>query len=129
MNKQYAEFLRVLKEDVESLSRDIQEYADKLVKNPGHTLTWSDGVFSMAAELEISNALIKAMEGGASITDYYKKVLMPRILIKAGSPSRSTSQCANLMEQARLAVMASLADKLKWRFTEEFAANGLDLGN
>lgn len=112
MDKQ-AFFIRRLESDIKSCQQNIEKFAEKLIKDPAHTFTWSNETFRIAAQLKVSKQVYEALtsEDACTIQDV-KNTLMDRVLHRSKYPAQSTSPCSNLMEQYELSVYADILSYL-----------------
>jgi hypothetical protein len=107
---------------IKSATKDIEEYAAKVLKDPAHALSWGSGAFEAAATIkvwsEVKQWLAAAEERKGDLTPetVVAKIVeqMTREALRGALyPARSTSVTSNLMEQEVLAARARLLDDLK----------------
>jgi hypothetical protein len=97
---------------------DAQNKLDKFKadfdKDPAYALSWSNGVFRHAAELQLFRQVLTALEGDASLAEITES-LTSRVMHKSRYPAQSTSPTSNLMEQYELSVAAELLGDLQYQ--------------
>lgn len=113
-------FIAMAERTVEQAKETLTQKAASLVEAPEHTMTWGESIFTAAATVDVYGPLVRTAtetrDEGKDADAYFEAILngiVERVLRMAASPKRSTSACANLMEQERLRVYAELADKLR----------------
>ena len=86
----------LLKSDIEHAEKGIEEFREKLSKDPAYALSWSDQYFRRAAELAVCRELLDAVERGVTI-EVIIQSLKNAVIRNAQSPEMSTSVPSNLM--------------------------------
>lgn len=108
--------LKVLKSDVESERRYLNEWKAKLEKDPAHAFSWGDSAFAAAGRLSIFEDVVRALEDPERDVDLegIEKYTIERVLQRAQHPTHSTSPTSNLMYEYVTSAWAELIDKMKW---------------
>ena len=100
-----------LRRTIDSTSREadgkIERFTSNLRTNPAYAFEWSDTAFQAAATLDV-NARVTNMLNSDLTIDAVQKELIHEVVTGSRHPSHSTSQPSNLMQQYKLAVLASL---------------------
>lgn len=92
----------------------LDKFMDDFAKDPAHALSWSNGIFEVAARLKVTKQIIAALEAGDATLENIRSTMMDRVMHKSKYPSQSTSPTSNLMEQYELAACANILSDLQY---------------
>jgi hypothetical protein len=113
-------FIAMAERTVAQAKETLTQKAASLVERPEHTMTWGESIFFAAAIVDVYEPLIRTAtetrDEGKDTDAYFNAILngiVERIIRKSASPKRSTSACANLMDQEILRAYAELAEMLR----------------
>jgi hypothetical protein len=102
-----------LQRKIDLCAGSIEKFKLELDKDPAHALSWSNGVFSKAAEHRVLKIVLSNLESDSTIENV-KSYLMECVLHRSKYPAQSTSPTSNLIEQYELAAYAELLSELQF---------------
>lgn len=107
--------------------KSIASFQERLATNPINAFSWADDAFVGAARIDVAAGILHWIETAKAASDDYsgrssrdvvavvRNELTRQVMMEARSPSRSTSACHNITEQARLSVRAKVLEDLdRW---------------
>ena len=103
-----------VEENIERLKKRIDKWKVKFDKEPLYALSWSDGMWNDAAELEVLEELNEVMVSGGDRFNLegYKDYVLKTVIRKSGDSSSSTSVPSNLADKKRLRAYSRLYERL-----------------
>ena len=92
----------------------LDKFARDFAVDPAYALSWSNGIFEVAARLKITKQIIAALEDGSGTLENIRATMMDRVMHKAKYPAQSTSPTSNLIEQYELSACAGILSDLEY---------------
>lgn len=115
-------------------NNNLARHAESFKANAVHAMTYADNVFKAAAQIQVFTYVIQGLtddNGQPAVTrsrsdsrqglqvwdtvPYVKEYAQKEVNRRAQSPTRSTSQCSNMMESEILSAWAEVLDIFTWR--------------
>lgn len=87
------------------------KFAKDFAENPAYAMQWSGQYFDHAARYQAAREVLNYFENGITTHDLLC-VAMREVMMKAGSPQRSTSPTSNLIEQDLLSAWTKVVGYL-----------------
>lgn len=94
---------------IEREKTEIAKFAKDVQENPSYALSWSKGLFEVAANAKVARQMIYWFEQGGTYEGWVEEA-RKEALRMARSPSMSTSPTSNLMDSYTAAAWADAAD-------------------
>lgn len=107
--------------------KSIASFQDRLARDPAGAFSWADDAFVGAAKVDVAIGVLRWIETAKAASDDYsgrssrdvvavvRNELTRQVMMEARNPSRSTSVCHNVTEQAKLSVRAKIVEDLdRW---------------
>lgn len=117
MAKDKKKLMGKLQEMVTKCAEDLCKFQTELTKSAGYALSWGMQAFESAARKEVFQlALAALMENEIVTVEDLERYAYKEVVLRAVSPTRSTSVTGNLMEQERLSAWTFLMETCRDQF-------------
>lgn len=108
-DRKFASKLRRAVSVIECEQKELKKFAEQVVENPTHALSWSKGLFVLVAEAVVAREMVNWFERGGTFEGWVTHATKTA-LAKGRSPSMSTSPTSNLMDTFVAAAWADVAE-------------------
>lgn len=115
MIKNLSDLIEKATYEVESATKAIAKFAEKLVKDPSYEMGWSGNAFANAAAHKVWSTVLcdcDAVMGKDNAMELLVKEYQKVVMRGAMYPERSTSPASNLMNQEITMAWAKVLERL-----------------